>query len=105
MTAPEVSRRRPAAVRLAGIGLLAVAVTGALYAAGRLLSPNYGTSLFGQTGLAAVSLKSLLASVVLGLAAMQVCWPCGCTASCRWQAARHGRSASPTGSPAWSCSR
>jgi len=72
MTAPEVSRRRPAAVRLAGIGLLAVAVTGALYAAGRLLSPNYGTSLFGQTGLAAVSLKSLLASVVLGLAAMQV---------------------------------
>ena len=72
MTAPEVSRRRPAAVRLAGIGLLAVAVTGALYAAGRLLSPNYGTSLFGQTGLAAISLKSLLASVVLGLAAMQV---------------------------------
>ena len=72
MTAPEVSRRRPAAVRLAGIGLSAVAVTGALYAAGRLLSPNYGTSLFGQTGLAAISLKSLLASVVLGLAAMQV---------------------------------
>jgi hypothetical protein len=59
-------------VRLAGIGLLAAAVTGALYAAGRLHTPNYTFSLFGQTGLAAVTLKSLLASVVLGLAPLHV---------------------------------
>ena len=48
------------------------AVTGALYAAGRLHTPNYTFSLFGKTGLAAITLKSLLASVVLGLAAVQV---------------------------------
>ncbi len=35
-------------------------------------APNYTFSLFGQTGLAAVTLKSLLASVALGLAALQV---------------------------------
>ena len=72
MTAPGAACRRSAAVRLAGIGLLATAVTGALYVAGRLHAPDYTFSLFGQTGLAAVKLKSLLASVVLGLAALQV---------------------------------
>jgi len=72
MTAPGAAGRRSVARRLAGIGLLAAAVTGALYAAGRLHTPNYAFSLFGQTGLAAVTLKSLLASVVLGLAALQV---------------------------------
>jgi hypothetical protein len=72
LTAPGASGRRAAAVRLAAIGLLAAAVTGALYAAGRLHTPNYAFSLFGRTGLAAVMLKSLLASVVLGLAALQV---------------------------------
>src|SRR6266566_8975234 len=72
MTAPGAAGRRSVAVRLAGIGLLAAAVTGALYAAGRLHTPNYTFSLFGQTGLAAVTLKSLLASVALGLAALQV---------------------------------
>ncbi len=72
MTAPGAKSRRPAAVRLAGIGLLAVAVTGALYAVGRLHPPSYTFSLFGQTGLAAITLKSLLASMVLGLAALQV---------------------------------
>jgi Family of unknown function (DUF6529) len=72
MTAPGVAGRRSVAVRLAGIGLLAAAVTGPLYAAGRLHTPNYTFSLLGQTGLATVTLKSLLASVVLGLAALQV---------------------------------
>jgi Family of unknown function (DUF6529) len=72
MTAPGSAGRRPVAVRLAGIALLAAAVTGAVYVAGRLLTPNYTFSLFGQTGLAAVTLKSLLASVALGLAALQV---------------------------------
>ena len=72
MPAPVGGRRRPPAARLAGIGLLAAAVTGALYAVGRLHPPNYTISLFGQSGLAAVMLKSLLASIVLGLATLQV---------------------------------
>jgi hypothetical protein len=72
MTVPGAAGRRSVAARLAGVGLLAAAVTGALYAAGRLHTPNYTFSLFGQTGLAAVMLKSLLASVVLGLAGLQV---------------------------------
>ena len=71
MTAPGATRRRPTA-RLAGIGLLAAGVAVALYVADRLHTPNYTFSLFGQTGLAAITLKSLLASVVLGLAALQV---------------------------------
>jgi hypothetical protein len=60
------------AVRLATIGLLAAAVTGALYAVGRLHAPDYAASLFGQTGIAAITLKSLLATIVLGLAIVQV---------------------------------
>jgi len=72
MTAPDAGGTRPAAARLAGIGLAAAAVTGALYAMGRLHTPSYTFSLFGQAGLAAVMLKSLLACVVLGLAALQV---------------------------------
>jgi Family of unknown function (DUF6529) len=72
MTAPSRTSRRSVAFRLAGIGLLGAAVTGALYAAGRLHTPNYTFGLFGQTGLAAIRLKSLLASVVLGLAGLQV---------------------------------
>jgi hypothetical protein len=72
MNAPGTPGPRPAARRLAATGLAGAAVTGALYAAGRLLTPNYTFSLFGKTGLAAITLKSLLASVVLGLAAVQV---------------------------------
>jgi hypothetical protein len=72
MSAPGTAGRRSVAWRLAAIGLAGAAVTGALYAAGRLHTPNYTFSLFGKTGLAAITLKSLLASVVLGLAAVQV---------------------------------
>lgn len=72
MTAPGARTRRPATARLAAAGLLAAAITGALYAAGRLHPPDYTASLFGQAGLAAVMLKSLLASVAAGLAALQV---------------------------------
>jgi uncharacterized protein DUF6529 len=72
MTAHATPGRRSVALRLAGIGLLGAAVTSALYAAGRLHTPNYTFGLFGQTGLAAIRLKSLLASVMLGLAALQV---------------------------------
>ena len=64
--------RRSVVWRLAAIGLTGAAVTGALYAAGRLCAPNFTFSLFGKTGLAAITLKSLLASVVLGPAAVQV---------------------------------
>ena len=59
-------------MRLAGMGLLAAAVTGALFAVGRLHAPSYTFSLFGLAGLAAVMLMSLLACVALGLAALQV---------------------------------
>ena len=59
-------------MRLAGIGLLAVGVTVALYVAGRLHTPNYTFSLFGRVGLDAIVLKSMLATIALGLAALQV---------------------------------
>jgi Family of unknown function (DUF6529) len=72
MSAPGTVGRRSVAWRLAAIGLAGAAVTGAVYAAGRLHTPNYTFGLFGKTGLAAIMLKSLLASVVLGLAAVQI---------------------------------
>ena len=71
MTAPGATRRRPAA-RLAGIGLLAAGVAVALYVAGRLHTPNYTFSLFGRVGQGALILKSTLASIALGAAALQV---------------------------------
>src|ERR1700724_4800823 len=72
MTAPGATGQRSAAVRLGGIGLLAAGVAVALYVAGRLHTPNYTFGLFGSVGLDAVKLKSPLASVALGLAALQV---------------------------------
>jgi hypothetical protein len=58
--------------RLAVIGLLGLGVAVALYAAGRLHQPDYTFSLFGQQGLGALSLKSALATAVLGLAGVQL---------------------------------
>jgi Family of unknown function (DUF6529) len=72
MTTPGARGRPSTAVRLAAIGLLAAAVAGALYAVGRLHAPDYTASLFGQAGVAAITLKSLLATIVLGLAIVQV---------------------------------
>jgi Family of unknown function (DUF6529) len=72
MTQPRVTGRRPAAVRLAGIGVLAVGVTAAVYVAGRVLTPDYAFGLFGRVGLGAVALKSLLATIALGVAILQV---------------------------------
>ncbi len=72
MTAPGAAGQKSATVRLSLIGLLAVGVAVALYAAGRLHTPDYGFSLFGRVGLDAIALKSVLASVALGLAAVQV---------------------------------
>jgi hypothetical protein len=66
----RASGRRAAG--LAGSGLLAAGVTGALYLAGRLHTPDYTFALFGQVGLGAVALKALLASIVLAGAAVQV---------------------------------
>jgi hypothetical protein len=68
MTAPH-AYRRPAAARLATAGLLAVGVTAVLYLAGRLVQPDYTFSLFGANPF---PLKSLLASIALGLAGFQV---------------------------------
>ncbi len=59
-------------MRLAAIAVLAVGVAVALYAVGRLRTPNYTISLFGRTGLDAVVLKSTLSSIALGLAGLQV---------------------------------
>jgi hypothetical protein len=68
--APGLSR--PAAVRVGLALLLAGVVTAVLIVAGRLHAPDYTASLFGRTGLAAISLKSWLATVALALAALQV---------------------------------
>jgi hypothetical protein len=43
-----------------------------LYVAGRLHTPNFTFSLFGRVGLDAIALKAVLATVVLGLAVLQV---------------------------------
>jgi Family of unknown function (DUF6529) len=77
--AAEHGPGRPAAVstggtaaRLALAVLLAAAVTGALYVAGRVHQPDYTASIFGQAGAGALALKSWLASIALVLAAGQV---------------------------------
>jgi Family of unknown function (DUF6529) len=72
MSAPGTAGRRSVMVRLTGIGLLAAGVTLALYVAGRLHTPNLTASLFGRSGLYAIALKSVLATVALGLVVLQV---------------------------------
>ena len=69
MTVPGARPPRTAWWRLAGIGLLAAGVTAALYAAGRLHQPDYTFSLFGADP---IPPKSLLATIALGLAGVQV---------------------------------
>src|SRR5436309_3919517 len=69
MTAPDAQDRGPAAWRLAGIGLLALGVAAALYVAGRLHQPDYTLSMFGADPFPP---KSLLATIALGLAGIQV---------------------------------
>jgi Family of unknown function (DUF6529) len=69
MAAPDAQGRAGAAWRLAGIGLLAIGVTAALYVAGRLHQPDYTFSMFGADPF---PLKSLLATIALGLAGAQV---------------------------------
>lgn len=69
MTAPRAPGAGAAGWRLAGIGLLAVGVAAALYLAGRLHQPDYSFSMFGPDP---VPPKSVLATIVLGLAVLQV---------------------------------
>jgi hypothetical protein len=66
MTAPRV---QGAGWRLAGIGLLAIGVAAAVYVAGRLHQPDYAFSMFGTDPIPA---KSLLATIMLSLAVLQV---------------------------------
>ena len=56
MTAPGSAGRRALVARLAGIGLVAGGVAVALFVAGRLLTPDATSALFGQAGLGAVRL-------------------------------------------------
>ncbi len=64
--------RPSSTLRLAAAAVLALAVTGGLYAAGRAIRPDYTFALFGRAGLAAVALKAQLATAVLALAALQL---------------------------------
>jgi Family of unknown function (DUF6529) len=69
MTTPPGQRSRPAARRLVVAGLVAGTVTAVLFVAGRLHQPDYTSSMFGADPLRP---KSLLASIALGLAGVQV---------------------------------
>ena len=53
--------------------LLAAAIACGVYAWAKNVTPDYGISLFGQTGADTLSLKSWLATAVLGLALLQLC--------------------------------
>ena len=59
-------------VRVALIGLFGVIVAVLLYIIGRVHTPDYTASLFGQSGQNAIILKSTLATTALGLAVVQV---------------------------------
>jgi hypothetical protein len=61
-----------AAVRLGLAVLLAAAITVVLVIVGRVHQPNYAATIFGQSALGALALKSWLATVALGLAFVQV---------------------------------
>jgi protein-S-isoprenylcysteine O-methyltransferase Ste14 len=61
-----------AATRLGLAVVLAAVVTVVLVVAGRVHQPDCSASIFGQTALGALALKSWLASVALGLAAVQL---------------------------------
>jgi len=65
----DVQRRKATGWRLAGIGLLGLGVVVALYVAGRLHQPDYTFSMLGTNP---IPLKSLLATIALALAGVQV---------------------------------
>jgi uncharacterized protein DUF6529 len=61
-----------ARARLGLAALVAAVITGGLVVLGRVHQPNYAASIFGQSALSALELKSWLATVVVGLAVVQV---------------------------------
>lgn len=67
--APQAAGRHSAGWRLAAIGVLAIGVTGALYVAGRLHQPDYTFTMFGADP---IPPKSLLATIALAMAGLQV---------------------------------
>ena len=69
MTASDAQGRGSPGWRLTGIGLLAVGVAAGLYVAGRLHQPDYTFSMFGADPFPP---KSLLATIALALAGVQV---------------------------------
>jgi len=70
---PDATRAgESAAARLGLALLLAAAVTALLVVVGRVHQPDYSASLFGQSALGALALKSWLATVTIGLAGVQV---------------------------------
>lgn len=70
---PGAARGRGSASARLGLAvMLAVVITGVLVVFGRVHKPDYAASIFGQSALAALELKSWLATAVLGLAAVQV---------------------------------
>ena len=69
MASSDTHRHTAAGWRLAGIGLLGLGVAIALYVAGRLHQPDYTFSMLGSDP---IRLKSLLATIALALAGVQV---------------------------------
>ena len=72
MSAARSPRLGASAAVLLGAGVALAAVAGALYAFGTQHTPDYTTSLFGQTGPDTFKLKSWLATGVLAFAAVQL---------------------------------
>ena len=72
MSAARSPRVGASAAVLLGAGVALAAVAGALYAFGTQHTPDYTTSLFGQTGPDTFKLKSWLATGVLAFAAVQL---------------------------------
>jgi len=73
--APHGASQSHATRRVVLIAVVGLAVTAVLYFAGRAIvsTSSYSTTgLFGQTGVGVLRLKSLLATVALGLAVVQV---------------------------------
>ena len=87
------------------IGLLSAGVVVALYVAGRVLTINPAFSLFGRQYDAARSLKAVLATVALGVAAVQVLLALWMYRRLPLAAGPRGPSGRRTGCWATACSR
>src|SRR4051812_42633199 len=90
MNAAEAPLSRARLAVPVGLGL---ALAAGIYVFGRNHTPDYSTSLFGRTAQQTLPLKSLLATVILGLALTQV-------GSATWMYGRLPRLAKPRRLPA-----